>query len=175
MFSYLGVFSNVAKCEDLMECGYSLSLAKGIACSVLGLQVLFILRHKKDLLASSMCFFPGKKAGLNTLSPTSSLAHGPSCRVTAGPLSLQSYGDSQRRDTQLNSKVQTLHPFIQGFRVTSFSPAIWEGDSMRGDSMHAVLPKMKSWYTVSVLTAVTVPTGVTDSAASALSRNRYGS
>lgn len=60
------------------------------------------------------------------------------------------------RDTQLNSKVQTLHPCIQGFRGISFPPVIWEGDSM-----HAALPSIKSWCTVSVLTAVTVPTGVT--------------
>lgn len=98
-----------------------------------------------------------------------------SSRVTTGPFSLQSSADPWRRDTQLNSKVQILHPCIQAFTITSFPPVIWEGDSMHGDSMHAFLAKTKSWCTVSVLTAVTVPTGVTDSASSGLSRNRPGS
>lgn len=127
MFSYLGVvFSNVAKCEDLMECGYSLSLAKDISCSVLELQVLFILRHKKDLLASSMCFFPGKKAGLNTLSPTSSLAHDPSCRVTAGPVSLL-WGLSEEGHTakQQGPKTSSLYSGIQDHFIFSCHLGRW--------------------------------------------------
>lgn len=40
--------------------------------------------------------------------------------------------------------------------------------------MHAVFPRIKSWCTVSVLTAVTVPTGITDPVSSGLGRNNPG-
>lgn len=47
--SFLAMWLNV---KMLLECGHSLSLAKGIACSFLELQTLFIQRSKQDLLVS---------------------------------------------------------------------------------------------------------------------------
>lgn len=82
-----------------------------------------------------------------------------SCRGSAGPVSLHSSG-------ALKSKPPTLHPFIQGFGVTSFSPVSWEGDSM-----HAVFPEIKAWRTVPALTAGAVLPALTNPAFSGLGGN----
>lgn len=86
-----------------------------------------------------------------------------SCKVTCRPslppsLLPHSYEDPQGRDIWLNSKVQTLHPLIQGFRVPSFSAISWEGDSTHEDSIHAVIPKIKR--TMPGLTVVTMLTAI---------------
>lgn len=175
MFSLWGVFGcrflvmwlNV---KMLLECGYLLSLAKDIACSFLELLIFFIQSEKFHKYSSLL----EKTLDLTTSCPTSSLVGGRRLKLQSNcSFSLQasspSEGDPQKRDTWLISKVQTLNPLIQGFRVSSFPPVIWEGDSMHEDSIHAVLLKIKG--TMPGLTAVTVLTGITAPASSGLGIN----
>lgn len=125
--------------EMLSERGYSPSLAKGMACSFLELQTLLILRSKEDLLVSCV-LPPWKKCWVYRLAPHFCTGPWQESQLQRdslpSSLSLYSYGDSQERGSQINVKVQILHPFIQGFGITSESPLGWEGDST-----HTAFPK----------------------------------
>lgn len=92
-------------------------------------------------------------------SPTSSLVH--STRLTwqsdfnptfLPGFSFHSFGGSQEEGRHLNSKVQTDYLFISDSGVRSFSSVTWESDSQHGDSMSALLSKLKPWCAVPFLT-----------------------